>query len=1086
MGKTAFLFSGMGSQYFHMGSELFRRNPVFQNVMHQLDEQAGDLVGQSLIRYLYDEKRKISDRFDRTLFAYPAIFMVEYALAHVLLEGGIKPDYVMGTSVGEFAAAAVSGMLSTEEALDAVVRQAQLLETHCEAGGMLAVLANVSVYEASPELQAHSELAAVNYPGHFVLSGSVDGMRNAEALLKRESVQPLAVALGFHSSMIDPAAPHVLGMLRQKQYRPAACKLISCLDGQVLEQVPDGYLWDVVRRPVQFQQAMERARQEGIESYLDLGPGGTLAGFAKKNLTASSTAKVRPVMTPFQQDVANLETMRSAMSFFQSAGSARTLTAYVFPGQGSQTIGMGAHLFDAFPEITAQADEILGYSIKELCLNDPARRLGLTQYTQPALYVVNALMYYQKLKETGKAPDYVAGHSLGEYNALLAAGVFDFGTGLRLVKRRGELMSAAVGGAMAAVIGLSGDKVAEVLRDSGMTGIDIANYNTPTQVVIAGRQADIAGAQAVFEAAGVGMYIPLNVSGAFHSRYMAEAKALFQAFLEPFDFRQPAIPIVSNVTARPYTATDLKRNLVEQITSSVKWTESIRYLLAQGDVMFEELGPGNVLTKLILAIREQAGPLDLSRAVMEAARAEVATAVAEAAPGADVEEEWLETPGQRFGNPAFTEEYNLRYAYVAGPMSHAISSPELVVAMGRAGMMGVLGTGGLTVPEVETALGTIVARLPQGRPYAVNLVYTLANPEQEEQLVDLYLRRQVRTVFASAYLTITPALVRYRAEGLARSADGPVSRKNRILAKVSRPEVAAAFLSPAPDRVVEKLLAEQKISPQQAELLKEVPMADDICVEGDGGGSGDQMSLLTLLPVMQRLRDECWIRQGRRQKVRVGAAGGLGTPESVAAAFFLGADFVLTGSINQCTVEASTSEQVKDLLQQVGVQDTEYAPSEELFEMGARVRVLKKGLFFPARATKLYELYRQFDSLEQIDAKTRQQIQDKYLKQRFDAVWEELLSTLPNAEIVRAERNPKYKMGLVFRWYLRHAFQAAIAGREDHKLDYQVYCGPALGAFNQWVKGTALESWRNRRAADIAVQLLDEAVRYMEAFQHNG
>jgi malonyl CoA-acyl carrier protein transacylase len=151
------------------------------------------------------------------------------------------------------------------------------------------------------------------------------------------------------------------------------------------------------------------------------------------------------------------------------------MKTYMFPGQGSQARGMGGSLFDEFPELTAKADEVLGYSIKALCLEDPGRELNKTQFTQPALYVVNALSYYKRLKDSGETPDYVIGHSLGEYNALLAAECFDFETGLKLVKKRGELMSQATDGAMAAIVNASREQIAAVLKEKGFDKVDIAN-----------------------------------------------------------------------------------------------------------------------------------------------------------------------------------------------------------------------------------------------------------------------------------------------------------------------------------------------------------------------------------------------------------------------------------------------------------------------------------------------------------------------------------------------------------------------------------------------------------------------------------
>nr|WP_139492055.1 ACP S-malonyltransferase [Brevibacillus dissolubilis] len=288
------------------------------------------------------------------------------------------------------------------------------------------------------------------------------------------------------------------------------------------------------------------------------------------------------------------------------------MITYVFPGQGSQHKGMGEALFDEFVELTEQADEVLGYSIRRLCTVNPYSYLSQTQYTQPALYVVSALSYLKKIRDTGKVPDFVAGHSLGEYNALFAAGAFDFVTGLQLVRKRGELMSRVTGGGMAAVVGLSDVQVTEILQQSQLDAIDVANFNTPTQIVISGRKEDIDRARPVFEAVKeVRMYRPLDVSGAFHSRYMSEAKQEFEQFLSAFLLNPLSIPVISNVHARPYEQEKLKATLAEQINHSVRWTDSIRYLMGQGDMTFEEIGPGMVLTGLITKIRKEATPIQL-------------------------------------------------------------------------------------------------------------------------------------------------------------------------------------------------------------------------------------------------------------------------------------------------------------------------------------------------------------------------------------------------------------------------------------------------------------------------------------------
>ena len=269
---------------------------------------------------------------------------------------------------------------------------------------------------------------------------------------------------------------------------------------------------------------------------------------------------------------------------------------------------MGAALFDRFSDWTKTADDVLGYSIRELCVDDPRGELGLTQFTQPALYVVNALTYRARQEDGGVAPDYVAGHSLGEYNALQAAGVFDFATGLAMVKRRGALMGRVSGGGMAAVIGMPPDKIQELLQSSEPgRALDVANFNSFDQTVIAGPVEAINTVKPQFEEAGIKLFVPLKVSAPFHSRYMKAPETEFSGFLEGFSFAAPAIPVIANATAKPYDPLHVRRTLASQIGSPVKWLDSVLYLLDQGVVTFEEAGPGNVLTKLIAQIKKKRG-----------------------------------------------------------------------------------------------------------------------------------------------------------------------------------------------------------------------------------------------------------------------------------------------------------------------------------------------------------------------------------------------------------------------------------------------------------------------------------------------
>jgi trans-AT polyketide synthase/acyltransferase/oxidoreductase domain-containing protein len=280
------------------------------------------------------------------------------------------------------------------------------------------------------------------------------------------------------------------------------------------------------------------------------------------------------------------------------------MTVCIFPGQGSQSKGMGGELFDKYPALTQEADNILGYSISELCLNDPLQQLGNTEYTQPALFVVAALAYLEYVASNAKTPNFVAGHSLGEYNALFAAKVIDFATGLKLVQKRGALMAKAQNGGMAAVIGFDVSELKAILTKQNLNTIDIANLNSRTQIVISGQKQDVEVAKKIIEDAGARMVIMLSVSGAFHSRYMQSAADEFAEFLSDLIFAAPATSIISNVEARPASSAEvIKSLLVQQITHPVNWYDSMRYLMDQGETEFVELGAGKVLTRMLATIK---------------------------------------------------------------------------------------------------------------------------------------------------------------------------------------------------------------------------------------------------------------------------------------------------------------------------------------------------------------------------------------------------------------------------------------------------------------------------------------------------
>ncbi|MFD0318984.1 PfaD family polyunsaturated fatty acid/polyketide biosynthesis protein [Streptomyces flavalbus] len=429
---------------------------------------------------------------------------------------------------------------------------------------------------------------------------------------------------------------------------------------------------------------------------------------------------------------------------------------------------------------------------------------------------------------------------------------------------------------------------------------------------------------------------------------------------------------------------------------------------------------------------------------------------------------------EALGSAAFRAEHNVRYAYAAGSMYKAVASEEMVIRMGRAGLLSYFGTGGLRAERVVSAIRRFEREIGDG-PYGLNLLASHENQAKEQEQVRLFLAHRVRRVEAASFIVPTRPLVQYRISGLRRARDGSVHVPNRVMAKVSRPEVAQYFLDPPPRALVAELLAEGAVTAEEAALAERITLADDLCAEADSGGHTDQRQLVVLLPDMVRQRDAAGRAFPPAAAVRVGAAGGLGVPEAVAAAFVLGADFALTGSVNQCTAECGTSDRVKDMLQRAEVQDMTVVPAGDMLETGAKAQVLRRGLFYPARANKLYELYRRHDSLEDLDEQTADQLQRRYFRRTFDQVWQETRAYYAQANpesLALAERDPKHRMLLVFKAYFVQSIRLAMSGSEEHQVDYQINCGPALGALNSRLRGTPREDWRNRHVDEIADWLM--------------
>lgn len=441
--------------------------------------------------------------------------------------------------------------------------------------------------------------------------------------------------------------------------------------------------------------------------------------------------------------------------------------------------------------------------------------------------------------------------------------------------------------------------------------------------------------------------------------------------------------------------------------------------------------------------------------------------------------EWL-------GDRTFCDVHRVRFPYIAGEMANGIATARMVAAMARAEMLGFFGAAGLALERVEHAVDELTHELGNRAAWGVNLIHSPNEPELEELVADLLIKRGVQRISASAYMALTPAIVRCSASGLSRDASGQIVRRTHIFAKVSRTEIAAQFMSPPPAEILHKLVERGHLTSIEAELASELPVAEDITVEADSGGHTDNRPLVALLPAVLAVRDSIQMRQKIKRPIRVGAAGGLGTPLSVAAAFSLGAAYVLTGSVNQSAIESGLSEDAKLMLASADLVDVIMAPAADMFEQGVKVQVLRRGTMFGARSGKLYEIYSTYPSLDAIPPEIRSKLERDVLHVALDEVWAETQQYWQRrdpAEITLAERDQKHRMALMFRWYLGNASRWAIAGNQSRRTDYQIWCGPAMGAFNRWCAGTFLAEPNNRSVVQIARNLLEGAAVVTRAQQ---
>jgi trans-AT polyketide synthase, acyltransferase and oxidoreductase domains len=708
--------------------------------------------------------------------------------------------------------------------------------------------------------------------------------------------------------------------------------------------------------------------------------------------------------------------------------------AWLFPGQGSQRRGMGAELFDSYPDLISAADDILGYSVRQAC--ESGGRLGDTAYVQPLMFVVNALHLRRALEES-EPPGYLAGHSLGEISALYAAGCVKFEAGLDLVRRRGELMAACPPGAMMAVLGVGVERLQELIAARGFAGIDIANHNLPDQIVAAGPEAEIKRLADVIDELRLGKTARLNVSVAAHSRYMQPAVAEFTAVLDGIEFAAPRIPVLSAVTGEQHEAASIARRLGEQLTGRVRWWDVMVALSRAGVTEVHEVGPGNVLVRMW----ERAG----DRLPGSNPPAQVPAPVPAPAPV---------RPGVgALGDPRVARAYHLRLPYLVDALPYGVSGPAMLRRLAGAGLFGFLGTRGVPVTQVETDVDDLRAEDVRGR-WGIELPAERLDPERASAITSLALSSGVGHAVTAGWAGVSPQLVRWR---FARGSTGGAGPR-RLLVRVTGSHQVEAFLRPPPAELIAPLVRSGQLDPAEADHARRHPVATDLFVQPEPEGGATAGLLMSVLRATSQTR-----RDGE-ESVPVGV-GGIGTAEEIASAVLLGADFIVTGAINQTAPQARTCDAVKDLLATVTMADTVLAPSAELFRLGGREHMVRKATLFPARAAHLYALHLARVSPADFSPQTRHLLESEYFGE-------------PLEEVIRSAPEPRL-VDLLTR-YFDLGTSAALAGRMEHQLNWHIPSGQEMGAFNLAADGLGLADWAGRDVDVVAERLMTAGAQLLD------
>jgi trans-AT polyketide synthase/acyltransferase/oxidoreductase domain-containing protein len=413
-------------------------------------------------------------------------------------------------------------------------------------------------------------------------------------------------------------------------------------------------------------------------------------------------------------------------------------------------------------------------------------------------------------------------------------------------------------------------------------------------------------------------------------------------------------------------------------------------------------------------------------------------------------------------------------------MYGGIASKELVTKMANSDFLSFLGAGGISIENIQKAIDYIKKNAPT-KVFGVNVLYNHLISEKEMDIVDLLLKNNINYLEAAGFKCATLPLVKYRLSGV-RRINNEILIPNKVFLKASRISVVEEFVSPISDSFIDALIADNTITKEQAILAKKIPLADAVIIEADSAGHTDSRSALAIFPAIKKICEKLYNQYSYDNRINIGLAGGLGTPESIAAAFVLGADFIMTGSINQCTVESGAPDIVKDLLSQCDIEDTEICPTGDMFATEAKIQVLKKGTLFPFRAKKLHYYNLLYNSIEDFPDALVKDLEKNYYGESIPEILSSMQKKVPFDKFEELANNPKKKMEALFILYFYQSVKNAYNGNINDKINFQIHCGPAMGAFNFYIKDSPFEIWENRHVDQIAIKLLMDTCQVLKNY----